>query len=170
MPGVEFKPRALVNGSAYVGYRKFTPTVPEALAPFSGLVAELGLSYTLLGSTTFGVTYDRDLTYSYEEFQPFFVDNSVGVSVRRAIGRKFDALVSVDRHTYEYSDAIEDVSAPDGMQRVDVTLTYTGSIRYRVGRDGGIGFGVSYWQRDSTTEQFHDYDSLRIGSSMSFGF
>ena len=26
MPGVEFKPRALISGSAYVGYRKFTPT------------------------------------------------------------------------------------------------------------------------------------------------
>jgi hypothetical protein len=170
MPGVEFKPRALVNGSAYVGFRKFTPTVPEALAPFSGLVAELGLSYTLLGATTLGVTYDRDLTYSYEEFQPFFVDNSVGVSVRRAIGRKFDAILSADRHTYEYSDAIGGVPSLDGVQRVDVTLTYAGSIRYRVGRDGGIGFGVSYWQRESTTKQFHDYDSLRIGSSMSFGF
>jgi hypothetical protein len=170
MPGVEFKPRALVNGSAYVGFRKFTPTMPEALAPFSGLVAELGLSYTLLGATTFGVTYDRDLTYSYEEFQPFFVDNSVGVSIRRAIGRRFDALVSADRHTYEYSDVIGGVPPAGGVERVDVTVTYSGSIRYRVGRDGGVGFGVSYWQRDSTTKQFHDYDSLRIGSSMSFGF
>ena len=39
-----------------------------------GLVAQLGLSYTLLGSTVFGVSYSRDLTYSYDELQPFFVD------------------------------------------------------------------------------------------------
>ena len=74
MPGVEFKPRALINGSAYVGYRRFTPETPGALPEFSGLVAQLGLSYTLLGATTFGVSYSRDLTYSYEELQPFFIE------------------------------------------------------------------------------------------------
>jgi hypothetical protein len=170
MPGIEFKPRALINGSAYVGYRKFTPTVPAALEQFSGLVAELGLSYTLLGATTFGVNYGRDLTYSYEEMQPFFIGESVGISVRRAIGRRFDALLSTDRFRYEYSDAISGAPALAGPKRIDVTWSYGGSIRYRIGRDGGIGFGLAYWQRDSTTEQFKDYDNLRIGSNMSFGF
>src|SRR5262249_52392205 len=66
MPGVEFKSRALINGSAYVGYRKFDPTMTGALPQFSGLVSQVGLSYTLLGSTTFGVSYNRDLTYSIE--------------------------------------------------------------------------------------------------------
>ena len=41
------------------------------LPEFSGIVAQLGLSYTLMGSTTFGVSYSRDLTYSYEEERPF---------------------------------------------------------------------------------------------------
>ena len=86
MPGVEFKPRALISGTAYVGYREFTPREPLQLPAFSGLVAQLGLSYTLLGSTTFGVSFRRDLTYSYEELQPFFVDTSVGASIRRALG------------------------------------------------------------------------------------
>jgi hypothetical protein len=94
MPGVEFKPRALVSGSAYVGYRRFEPLVAQQLPEFGGLVAQLGLSYTLLGSTTFGVSYRRDLTYSYEEFQPFFINDSVGLSVRRAISRRVDVLFS----------------------------------------------------------------------------
>src|SRR5262249_27657916 len=37
MPGVEFKPRALVSGSAYVGYRRFNPTTVTALPSFNGL-------------------------------------------------------------------------------------------------------------------------------------
>ena len=100
MPGVEFKPRALITGTAYVGYRRFTPSATRALREFTGLVAQLGLWYTLLGSTTMGVSYSRDLTYSYEVEQPFFINNSVGVSVRRAIGRRFDVIVSTDRHQY----------------------------------------------------------------------
>ena len=64
MPGVEFKPRAIISGTAYVGYRAFTPLDATVLPEFKGLVAQLGLSYTLLGATTFGVSYNRDLTYS----------------------------------------------------------------------------------------------------------
>jgi hypothetical protein len=51
-----------------------------------------------------------------------------------------------------------------------VTWTYAASVGYRVGRDGRIAFGASYWQRDSTTESFRNYNNLRFGSSMSFGF
>jgi hypothetical protein len=171
MPGVEFKPRALINGSAYVGYRQFTPSDAATLPDFRGLVAQLGLSYTLLGSTTFGVSYSRDLTYSYDELQPFFIDNSVGASVRRAIGRRLDALVSADRHAYEYKDLItSDASPLLNRQRTDTTWTYAASLGYRVGREGRIAFGGSYWQRDSTTRQFRNYDNLRFGTSMTFGF
>jgi hypothetical protein len=168
MPGVEFKPQALISGSAYVGYRKFTPSMPESLPAFSGLVAQLGLSYTLLGSTVLGVSYVRDLSYSYEEQRPFFVDASVGASVRRALGARFDLLLSADRHKYEYQDLVgADLTS---VPRVDVTWNYAASLGYRFARNGRIGFGVSYWQRDSTIDEWRAYDSLRLFSSVSYGF
>lgn len=170
MPGVEFKARALINGSAYVGYRKFTPQVPAALPEFSGLVANLGLSYTLLGSTTIGVSARRDLTYSYEALEPFFVDNSTGVSVRRALGRRFDVLVSGDRHRYNYRDLLTQPASGLVVERIDTTWNYSGSIGYRVRRDGRVGFGVSYFDRQSTTRNFRAYNGLRAGSVLSFGF
>jgi len=40
LPGVEFKPRALIRGSAHVGFRRFTPADASALSGYSGLVAE----------------------------------------------------------------------------------------------------------------------------------
>src|SRR3954470_14099629 len=129
MPGVEFKPRALVNGTAYVGYRKFTPADPTILPGFEGLVAQLTMSYTLLGATTFGVSGSRDLTYSYEELQPFFIDNSVGASVRRALGRRFDVLASADRHLYEYQQLLtSDLPLAERAPRTDLTWNYQGSF------------------------------------------
>jgi hypothetical protein len=176
MPGVEFKPRALISGNAYVGYRAFTPDDSRVLPDFKGLVAQLGLSYTLLGATTFGVSYNRDLTYSYDELQPFFIDDSMGVSVRRAFGRRFDALVSADRHAYEYKDllnnrttTVADVPRLDPT-RIDTTWNYASSIGYRVGREGRVAVAASYWQRDSTTRVFRGYDNLRVGTTMTFGF
>jgi hypothetical protein len=169
LPGLEFKPRALISGSAYVGYREFTPEVPTALQEFSGLVAKLGLSYTLLGATTFGVSYNRDVTYSYSETEPFFVDNSFDVSIRRALGSRFDALVSAGRHAYDYREALTAAPAPTEA-RVDVTRNYAASIGYRLPRDGRAGFGVSYWQRESTTEPSRNYDNVRIGGTVTYGF
>ena len=170
MPGVEFKPRALIKGSAYVGYRKFTPSSADLLPQFSGIVAQLGLSYTLLGATTLGVSYARDLTYSYEELQPFFVNDSVGASVRRALGRRFDVLVSADRHHYAYKDLkVQPEAGVFVAPRNDTTWNYSGSIGYRVGQ-GRVGFGVSYSERNSTTKHFRDYDNLRFGTTVTYGF
>jgi len=171
MPGVEFRPQALLNGSAYVGYRKFSPEHQEVLPDFAGLVADLGLSYTLLGATTFGATYRRDLTYSYEELQPFFIDNTVGASVRRALGARFDLMGGVDRHRYDYQRTLPaDATVPNAPQQVDTTWSYSASVGYRLRPETRLGFGVSYWQRDSTTRQFREYDNLRVGITMTGGF
>jgi hypothetical protein len=168
MPGVEFKPRALVSGTAWVGYRSFTPDHPESLPQFSGLVADLGLSYTLLGSTTFGVSYHRDLTYSYEVNYPFFVDNSVGASIRRALGGRFDAIVSADRHNYAYEQLLTLPQLP--FARLDTTWVYGANLGYRMRRDMRLGFGARYYQRDSTTVNFVQFDGLRFGATVNYGF
>ncbi len=172
-PGIEFKPRALIKGSAFLGYRKFTPSQAGALPEFSGIVAQVGLSYTLMGATTFGVSYSRDLTYSYEELQPFFVNNRVGVSVRRALGRRLDVIVSADRHAYDYKDLL---TLPAGASalvaatpRRDLTWNYAGNIGYRLGQ-ARVAFGVSYWERESQTKTFRDYDNLRFGTNVTYGF
>jgi hypothetical protein len=142
---------------------------PNVLPEFSGLVADLGLSYTIMSATSIGVSYRRDLTYSYEERQPFFIDNSPGVSIRRALGRRYDVLVSVDRHTYEYQDVLVDVPLAID-QRVDTTWNYSASLGYRIGRDGRLGFGATYWTRDSTTVRLRNYDNLVIGTTATYGF
>lgn len=170
MPGVEFKARALITGTAYVGYRQFTPQDTTLLPEFSGLVSQLGLSYTLLGATTIGVSYRRDLTYSYEELQPFFVNDGVGASVRRALGRRFDVLLSADRFTYTYQELLAQPEAGARPERVDTTWVYAGSFGYRLGREGRVGFGLSYDDRTSTTSEQRAYHGLRFGTVVSYGF
>ncbi len=137
MPGFEFKPRALLNGSAFVGFRTFTPKDPTAFPEFTGLVANLGLSYTLLGATTFGVSYARDVNYSFEPLQPYFLSDSVGASVRHALGRRFDVQVSTGRAVYAYRDlrgGAPVAGAPPPLDdREDTTWNYAASLGYRPG-------------------------------------
>jgi hypothetical protein len=170
MPGVEFKPKALISGSAWVGYRSFKPKSPLVPAQ-SGLVSQLGLSYTLLGSTTFGVTYDRDYQFAFEASSPYFVDNSVGVFVRRAIGGRFDVLGNAARHRYAYKElVVQTAQFVPTPQRVETTYNYGVNFGYRLKRETRIGVGVSYWARDSSVTAFREYDGLRIGTTITYGF
>jgi hypothetical protein len=168
MPGVEFKPRALISGSAYAGYRKLTPKI-AVLPEYSGLVAQLGLAYTLLGATTFGVTYDRDVTYSYEAISPYYVDNSIGAFMRHAVGGHFDVIVNAARHRYDYRDLNVATLAPVA-SRVDITDTYGANLGYRLKRSTRVGFGASYYTRKSTRDLIRAYDGLRIGMAADYGF
>lgn len=169
MGGVELQPRALINGSAYVGVRHLNPVDESVLPEFKGFVSDLALSYTMLGATTLSVTHTRDVRYSFEPLQPYYVDTGAGIRVRRAIGARFDAVASLDRHTYAYSDLLVEAAVP-APERIDTIWTYGGSVGYRLGRDGRIGFGVTYWRRESTTRRSREYDGLRIGTTATYGF
>lgn len=172
MPGVELRPRALISGSAWVGYRSFNPRSP-LIPRQSGLVSRLALSYTLFGATTFGVIYDRDYDYAFESATPYYINNGVNVSVRRAIGRQFDVIANVARYRYDYKRLaldlpvpdLEDASLPD---RRDVTDNVGVNFGYRLKRQTRVGLGISYWTRSSNLRSFRDYDDLRIGLTMAY--
>lgn len=169
MAGMEFHPRALINGQAYAGVRQLKPVDESLLPEFSGLVSDVNLSYILLGSTTISVSHSRDVGYSFEPFQPYYVDTGAGIRVRRALGSRFDALVSTARHTYAYRDLmLQNVSARSA--RMDTIWNTAGSLGYRLGREGRVGFGVTYWRRDSTTRSLREYSGLRIGTTATYGF
>lgn len=166
MPGVEFKPRALISGSAYVGFRQFNP-LESIVPPFSGLVADLTLRYTLKSATAFTLTANRDVQISYEDLQPYYLSTSVGLLVRRQLVGSFDATVGVQRYDNAYQDI---VGAIPVVPRVDITYNYSGDVGYRIGRQSRVGVGVVYTTRDSNLVSEVGYDRLRFGSTFNYGF
>jgi hypothetical protein len=166
-PGVEFQPRALVAGTAYVGFRRFGPLNP--LVPdYGGVVASLSLSYSLVSATKFTIVVDRDLDYSYLDSEPYYISTSVGFSVRRQLIGPFDTIVGVQRYRNNYQDLI--VTSPQPIDRIDTTLNYSADVGYRLGRKGRLGVGVSYWTRDSNRVSQVAYEGFRFGSTLSYGF
>lgn len=169
MPGVSFGSRALLNGFARVGVRHLNPVDENVMPDFKGLVSDFGLSYTVFGSTTVGLTHSRDIRYSFEVTQPYYVDTGAGARVRRALGSRFDVVASIDRHRLAYEELVAPAAAL-APQRVETTWNYGGSLGYRLGRDNRVGFGLSYWTRDSTTRKSREYNGLRVGTTATYGF
>jgi pyruvate,orthophosphate dikinase len=76
LAGVSFQPLALISGTAAVGFRRFTP-LPADVPPFRGAVTAVNLSYSLLGTTRLGVQANRDIQYSFEFTQPYYLETGV---------------------------------------------------------------------------------------------
>jgi hypothetical protein len=168
MPGIELKSRALIAGTAYVGVRRFTPK-SELLAPFTGTVAATSLSYTLKGSTRLTATADRDVTYSYERFQPYYVVTSYGLTVRRQIIGRTDVTVGGTYQAFKYRDLLLPGAPPQDIQRVDYTRSWNASFGYRVS-DARIGIGARYIERESGSAAFRNYSGLRVISTVDYEF
>jgi hypothetical protein len=169
MPGVEFKPVALISGSGFVGFRRFTP-LSTSLESFSGLVANAALSYTLLGSTRFTGIVDRDVTYSYERVQPYYVVDGYGLTVSRQLVGRTDVTVGAHRQKFTYRDLLLPGAVSSDLNRVDVTHVWSGSFGYRIGLAGRVGFGVLYQERDTNSFRFRNYQGLRFVTSVDYGF
>jgi hypothetical protein len=169
LPGFEFKPLALISGSAKVGYRRLnfdSPTVPD----YSGVVATVNLGYTLLGATRFGIQVDRDVQFSYEQREPYYVLTGVTGTITRRLTSSWDLQARAGTQTLAYRQSIpfSNVSGAD-TGRTDDIVFYGGGVGYRIGTDVRLGFNVDYYTRRSAI-QTNQYKGLRVGSSVTYGF
>jgi putative beta-barrel porin BBP2 len=163
---VEFEPFALIKGRASIGYRNFDPLSP-GLPDYKGLTANGDLSYTLLGTTRFGVQFIRDVQYSYFVDQPYYLQTGVSGSVMQKLFGPLDVVVRGGTQQLAYRDR-EGVFTID-VNRVDYFHTYGGGLGYHIGRDLRIGFNVDQEHRISDVSR-RQYDALRYGTSVTYGF
>lgn len=162
---ISFDPFALIKGSATFGYRDFEP-LSSGLASYRGSVAAVNLSYTLLGATQFGVTATRDVQYSYDVNQPYYLQTGFNGSIAQHLFGPLDVVGRFGAQTLSYRDrAGATVQIPD---RVDEVRTYGGGIGYRMGKGLRLGFDVDRPRRTSALSQ-REYDNLKIGTSVTYG-
>lgn len=177
-PGVEFQPRALISGSASVGIRRFQPK-HERLADFTGLVANVNLSYAFRGATRFRFTAVRDLAYSYSVVEPYYVITGYGLTVNRHLGGRFDLTAGGDwqRHRYQRLAPVEltgpaatpiEPPAP-ALQNVNAIRTWFGGLGYRMWSAQRLGIGATYRERGSSNAPLRAFSGLRIMLTMDSG-
>lgn len=163
-PGVVFGQRALIEGTAKVGYRRLMP-LNDNVPSFQGVVASVSLGYTLLGATRLSVETSRDLAYSYEVSQPYFVTTGLGGNIRRQLRGDFDAVLAARRTRQNYRVLSDVSSAP----RQDVILNYSADFGYRLNRDVRVGLVVAWQRRDSPASSSRAYRSMTAGFSLTYG-
>jgi hypothetical protein len=162
---VEFRPLALVSGSARFGVRK--RRFLDGNAPsVRTVVTRFDLAYTLLGRTRFTVTGQRDLSYSYRADQRDYLPTGVELAVSHRVANAWDVRGALGGYKLVYGLGIPNGPLSSQSERV---LTYRVGVAYHIERTI-VGFEVSRETRTSDFTVNRDYEAMRIASSVSYGF
>ena len=165
VPGFELDPLALISGKVFVGYRHFD-TLDRNVPDYSGVVANIEAAYHL-HATKLGVKVARDITYSYEQTQPYYVLTDVGLTVTQKITTHWDLTADGSRQWLGYRD-VQDGAAVSS-DRVDDSYRAGGGTGYTAGDKVRIGVVVEYYHRVSNQADLRNYNGLRLGGTFTVG-
>ena len=162
LPALQFDPTSLIRGSLAVGYRRFRPLAPE-LPDYNGLLVQAGLGYTLLARTKFDLEAGRDVQYSFEELEPYYVSTGGRLTVTHQLVGPFDLQAFGGRQTLSYRRR----QTPAATRRDEVEI-YGGGAGYRL-RDN-LRLGLT-WERTRRTSvlDHRTYERRRVYASLTYG-
>jgi hypothetical protein len=127
-------------------------------------VALVDLAYTLR-ATRFAGTFNRDVTYSFQTTEPYYLQTDWLLSATQKITTAWDVVGRVGYYTLDY----EVVGVPGARQRTDTGRRFGGGIGYTLGQFVRLGFDVDYMDRRSEAEIIRDYDGIRAGMTITYG-
>lgn len=164
LPGLEFEPDALLAGQVFIGYRAFQPLNPR-IPEYRGVVYSVGVSTTILGRTKISVELDRDVDYSFELTEPYYVATSGVMEVTQHLFGPMEIVFRGGRERLAYRS----ITGPGPEPRVDTINLIGGGIGYRLGQTVRLGLDVEIIDRYSTTKTHRRYERTRIYARVTYG-
>jgi hypothetical protein len=163
--GFELGQLALIRGRAFVGYRKLTPADGGLIPEFSGVTADISVSYTAPTQTRLTADVDRDVQYSYERRTPYYVLTGWTATLTQRVVGRWDGQLSGGRDRLAY-EAIAGF-LPDA--RTDFVNRFGGGVGYNMSDQVRVSFDVANYARRSDLPG-REYNGLRAGISVTYGY
>ncbi len=160
MAGADLKPFALISGSVRVGLLRFSPTDPRQPG-FVGPIASIDLGYTLLGATRFTAKIMRDLAYSVDDLETYYLQTGVAGSVIRQLNERWDVAVNAERQRLGARLISPDAAAADAplipLLGAQTVRQYGVSVGYRFTRGVRLGLNaIAVTRSGIPTEEYTD--------------
>jgi len=168
LAGFDLKPFALISGTAMAGYRRISARNP-LMPDFGGLVASVNVSYVMRGTMLVGLTAGRGVEYSIESQEPYYISAGGTVTVRQALGRRWDVVGRFGRNTMAYRGLELPEGLPSVESRRDRHTLYGTGMGLHVGTAMRIGVDVTYEERRSPVAA-RQYEGYRAGGTVTYGY
>jgi len=167
-PMVEFAPEAIIRGSFSAGYEAFVPEDPS-LAENRGLVFEGVLNWSVAGMTQFDLTLGREVNYSYQDIQPYYLQTGVRLAVTQRLFGPLSVQGSADRQHLAYRSQQGVSPTPAFDDRVDTSDVFAGGVAFNLGRGVSVLGGLEKTRRRSSLDPRQNFDRTRLLSTITIG-
>jgi hypothetical protein len=161
---VAFDPVALLKGSASFGWRRFDPVAGD-VPGYRGTTASGELTYAGTGSSRITTRLFRDIQYSYDVLQPYYLQTGISLDVMQQIFGPLDVAVRWGATRLEYRDRVDASAA--ATNRTDHVRTVGGGLGYHLGTDVRFGINVDHTNRRSPVTG-RGYDGFRAGTAITY--
>ena len=160
----DIAPDAIIRGRARVGYRWFDPVDPS-VERYQGVVGLLGIGFSALGAARFDVAWTRDVEYSFEQSDGYFVQTGLALTYTQRLGGPWDLQGRAGRSWLDYR-----LSARSPDARNEHVDTYAAGVGYNLENRSRIGLSYEYAERSAPTRADRRYDRRRIFGSWTYEF
>ena len=161
-PSLQFDPTSLIRGTVLVGYRHFE-TLDPALPDYDGVIAQVLAGYTLLERTKFDLDLARDVQYSYEDLEPYYLSTGGRLTVTHQLVGPVDVQGFGGRQSLGYRSTLATTET-----RTDRVETYGAGAGYRFHSQFRVGFT---WEHNRRRSDLPDrrYERRRLFASLTYG-
>ena len=108
----------------------------------------------------------RDVQYSYDDAQPYYLQTGLHGSVAQQIFGPFDVVARAGWQNLAYRDRPD--AQIDVRDRTDEVHTYGAGAGFHMGKDLRLGFNVDHSSRTSKVA-LRQYQDLTFGSQITYG-
>lgn len=158
-----FSADAIFRGTARVGYRGFRPD-STSLDAFHGLTTQVRLVYPVLDRGSVAVGVQRDLAYSFERDEGYYVETTGDFSYTHRVAGGWDVQGRLAATRMNYGDEVV------ASGRVDGVKTAGAGVGYNFADQSRLGLNYEWWRRSSDRRADRRYDRTRFYASWAYTF
>ena len=133
-------------------------------AGLSGLISTVNLAYTSFWRGKMSFTAERDVQYSFEEAEGYFVGTSGSFIYNQRVMGPMDVQVQYGLGVMDYGHQL------GADARVERAVTYAGGVGYNRNDGARLGFTYEYSQRHSDERPDRRFTRRRLYGSLTYKF
>ena len=166
-PTLDFSPEAVIRGRVVMAFELFKPDDPS-LAERTGVAYQALLNWSLYGRTEFDLGAARNISYSYQDTEPYYLLTNVRLLVTQPLHGWFDLYGGYDWEHMAYRWRLG-ATAPGQSDRVDTLMAANGGVRMRLGEIFRVKIGVEKTRRRSIEDPLQNFKRTRILTTVTVG-
>jgi len=167
-PTLDFSPEAAIRGRIITAFEMFKPHDPS-LDESMGVAYQALLNWSLYGRTAFDLGAGRNISYSYQDTEPYYLLTNVRLLVTQPLPGWFELYGGYDWEHMAYRWRRDADPIRGESDRVDRLTAANAGVCLRLGRVFHVKIGVEKTQRRSIEDPLQNFKRTRILSTVTVG-